>query len=54
MAVELMLLASTEVQAPLPMASLVREKFLTALARGMQDLDWSAVYEISRRNAGLP
>ncbi len=52
--VELMLLASTEVQAPLPMASLVREKFLTALASGMQDLDWSAVYEISRRNAGLP
>jgi hypothetical protein len=48
-----MLQASTEVQAPLPIASLVREKFLTALASDMGDRDWSAIYEISRRNAGL-
>jgi len=31
----------------------VREKFLTALANGMGDKDWSAIAEITRRNAGL-
>lgn len=51
--VELALQASTEVRAPLPIASAVREKFLTALASGMADQDWSAVSEITRRNAGL-
>ncbi len=51
--VELMLRASTEVQAPIPIASLVREKFLTALASGMQGRDWSAIAEVTRRNAGL-
>jgi 3-hydroxyisobutyrate dehydrogenase-like beta-hydroxyacid dehydrogenase len=51
--VELMLQASTEVRAPLTIASAVREKFLTALASDMADKDWSAVSEVTRRNAGL-
>ncbi len=51
--VELMLQASSEVQAPLPIASLAREKFLTALASDLGDHDWSAIYEICRKNAGL-
>lgn len=51
--VELMLQASSEVRAPLPIASLAREKFLTALANGMGDKDWSAIAEITRGNAGL-
>jgi 3-hydroxyisobutyrate dehydrogenase-like beta-hydroxyacid dehydrogenase len=50
----LMLQASTEVQAPLPFAGAISEKFITALALGMANKDWSAIYEISRRNAGLP
>jgi 3-hydroxyisobutyrate dehydrogenase-like beta-hydroxyacid dehydrogenase len=52
--VELMLQASSEVRAPLIFASAIREKFLSALARGMAEKDWSAIYEISRLNAGLP
>lgn len=51
--VELMLQASSEVQAPLIFASAIREKFLTALASGMADMDWSAIHEITRVNAGL-
>ncbi len=51
--VTLMLQASTQVQAPLPYASTIREKFLTALANGLAEKDWSAVSEISRMHAGL-
>jgi 3-hydroxyisobutyrate dehydrogenase-like beta-hydroxyacid dehydrogenase len=51
--VQLMLQASTDVRAPLPFASITREKFLAAMANGMQDHDWSAIYEITRMNAGL-
>ncbi len=51
--VQLMLQASTAVRAPLSYASLIREKFLAALAQGMENRDWSAIYEITRANAGL-
>jgi len=51
--VGLMLQASTDVRAPLNYGSIIREKFITALARGMADRDWSAIYEITRMNAGL-
>ena len=48
-----MLQASSEVQAPLPIVDIVKEKFLKALADGMADKDWSAIHEITRQNAGL-
>jgi 3-hydroxyisobutyrate dehydrogenase-like beta-hydroxyacid dehydrogenase len=51
--VELILQASGETRAPLPFGSIVRDKLLTAAARGMEDLDWAAVSEISRAQAGL-
>lgn len=51
--VQLMLQASSEVQAPLAIAGIVREKFLSALAYGMAEKDWSAIYEVTRMNAGL-
>jgi len=51
--VQLMLQASTDVSAPLPFASIAREKFLTAVAHDMENHDWSAIYEIARWNAGL-
>jgi 3-hydroxyisobutyrate dehydrogenase-like beta-hydroxyacid dehydrogenase len=51
--VQLMLQASTDVAAPLPYASVAREKFLAAVAQGMENHDWSAIYEIARWNAGL-
>jgi 3-hydroxyisobutyrate dehydrogenase-like beta-hydroxyacid dehydrogenase len=50
--VTLILQAAAEVHAPLSYASVVRDKCLAAQARGMGDLDWSCLTEISHLNAG--
>lgn len=50
--VTLILAAAAEVNTPLPYASIIRDKCLAAQARGMNQLDWSAMTEISRLNAG--
>ncbi len=39
---------------PLPIASLVRDRFLTLLANGGDTLDWSAIGGLPARDAGLP
>jgi hypothetical protein len=31
----------------------MRDQFLSAIADGLEDADWSAVREIAARNAGL-
>ena len=51
--VRLALAAAEAVDAPLPIASLIRDNLLTALGRGMQDLDWSATAKLAANNAGL-
>jgi 3-hydroxyisobutyrate dehydrogenase-like beta-hydroxyacid dehydrogenase len=51
--VELMLQASLDARVAFPYASVIRDKFLSAIAHGMGDRDWSAIYEITRMNAGL-
>jgi len=51
--VKLALAAAEAVDAPLPLASLIRDHILTALARGMEDLDWSATAKLAAENAGL-
>jgi 3-hydroxyisobutyrate dehydrogenase-like beta-hydroxyacid dehydrogenase len=51
--VDLFLDASAEARAPLPFAAIVRDHMVTALARGLEHKDWSAVGEIARVNAGL-
>jgi 3-hydroxyisobutyrate dehydrogenase-like beta-hydroxyacid dehydrogenase len=51
--VQLMLQAAVDVRAPLKYGSLIRDKLITALARGMDELDWSSIYEITRAEAGL-
>jgi 3-hydroxyisobutyrate dehydrogenase-like beta-hydroxyacid dehydrogenase len=51
--VRLMLAASESAQAPLPIASLLRDQFLSAIARGYSDLDWSAIAKVAAENAGL-
>jgi 3-hydroxyisobutyrate dehydrogenase-like beta-hydroxyacid dehydrogenase len=51
--VQLMLQASTDTRVALSYAGVVREKFLSAIARGMGGKDWSAIYEVTRLNAGL-
>jgi 3-hydroxyisobutyrate dehydrogenase-like beta-hydroxyacid dehydrogenase len=50
---ELMMQAAGDIRAPLPFGSIVRDKLLTAAARGMEDLDWAVISEISRMQAGL-
>jgi 3-hydroxyisobutyrate dehydrogenase-like beta-hydroxyacid dehydrogenase len=51
--VRLVLAAAEAVSAPLPIAGIVRDHLLTALARGRQDWDWSSIASISAENAGL-
>jgi 3-hydroxyisobutyrate dehydrogenase-like beta-hydroxyacid dehydrogenase len=45
--------AATEARAPLPFATIVRDRALTAVARGLGANDVSVAYEIIRMNAGL-
>ncbi len=51
--VRLVLAAGEELQVPLPLASLLRDRFLTLVATGGGDLDWSAVSSLAGRDAGL-
>lgn len=51
--VRLALQAAEAVNAPMPIANLVRDRFLTAIAQGHQDLDWSAIALIAAHAAGL-
>jgi 3-hydroxyisobutyrate dehydrogenase-like beta-hydroxyacid dehydrogenase len=50
--VRLMLEAAGEVQVPLPIASLIRDKCLAAQAHGLSQMDWCAFTEIARLEAG--
>jgi 3-hydroxyisobutyrate dehydrogenase-like beta-hydroxyacid dehydrogenase len=52
--VRLVLAAGEALQVPLPIASLLRDRFLTLLAKGGADLDWSAVGALSAWEAGGP
>ncbi len=50
---KLALAAAESVDAPLPGASMIRDNMLTAIARGMEDADWSATAKLAAENAGL-
>jgi 3-hydroxyisobutyrate dehydrogenase-like beta-hydroxyacid dehydrogenase len=45
--------AGDQLAAPLPLASLIHDRMLAALARGYCDLDWSAFARIPAEEAGL-
>jgi 3-hydroxyisobutyrate dehydrogenase-like beta-hydroxyacid dehydrogenase len=48
------LLAAAETQrVPMPAASLVRDHFVSGIARGGEGLDWSALSRVAAQNAGL-
>jgi 3-hydroxyisobutyrate dehydrogenase-like beta-hydroxyacid dehydrogenase len=49
----LVLAAAEEASVPMPMASLVRDRMLAAMAQGMGEADWAAIARISFREAGL-
>lgn len=50
--VRLALAAGEDLRVPLPLASLLRDRFLTLLANGGEDLDWSAVGSLAAKDAG--
>lgn len=50
--IELALAAGQELRVPLPIASLLRDRFLTLLANGGDNLDWSAIGGLAAKDAG--
>ncbi len=51
--VRLVLAAAEECAAPMPMASLIHDHLLSAVAQGQGDIDWSGLTQVVARNAGL-
>jgi 3-hydroxyisobutyrate dehydrogenase-like beta-hydroxyacid dehydrogenase len=51
--IRLTLAAADALKVPLPLASLLRDRFLTLLAQGGAELDWSAISCLAARDAGL-
>jgi len=51
--VRLMLAAAEECASPMPLASLVHDHLLSAMAQGQGELDWSSMTQVIARNAGL-
>jgi 3-hydroxyisobutyrate dehydrogenase-like beta-hydroxyacid dehydrogenase len=45
--------AAEEVAVPMPMASLIHDRFIAALAQDMANADWSAIATVAFRDAGL-
>ncbi|MFY9833535.1 MAG: NAD(P)-dependent oxidoreductase [Methylocystis sp.] len=48
----LVLAAAEDLRVPLPLASLLRDRFLTLLAHGGDTLDWSAIGRLAAEDAG--
>lgn len=51
--VRLVLAAAEECASPMPLASLVHDHLLSALAQGQGEMDWSSMTQVIARNAGL-
>ena len=49
----LLLTAAEEATVPMPMASLLHDRFVAALARGLGESDWAAIARLSYESAGL-
>jgi 3-hydroxyisobutyrate dehydrogenase-like beta-hydroxyacid dehydrogenase len=50
--IRLALAAADDLRVPMPLASLLRDRFLTLLAHGGETLDWSAVGGLAAKDAG--
>ena len=46
--------AADELRVPMPLAGLLRDRFLALLAQGGEHLDWSAIGGLAASDAGLP
>jgi 3-hydroxyisobutyrate dehydrogenase-like beta-hydroxyacid dehydrogenase len=51
--IRLVLAAAEDLRVPMPLASLLRDRFLALLARGNDRLDWSAISTLSAMDAGI-
>jgi len=51
--VRLVLQAAEAANVPMPIASVVRDRMITAMARGNQDKDWSVIGRVAAEDAGL-
>ncbi len=51
--VRLVLQTAEECAAPMPLASVIRDQCLSAMAHGQAELDWSSLAKVAARNAGL-
>jgi 3-hydroxyisobutyrate dehydrogenase-like beta-hydroxyacid dehydrogenase len=51
--IRLTLAAAESLKVPMPLASLLRDRFLSLLAEGGETLDWSAISRLSARDAGI-
>jgi 3-hydroxyisobutyrate dehydrogenase-like beta-hydroxyacid dehydrogenase len=51
--IRLVLEAAAVEAVPMPLASLLRDQFISAVAHGQQDLDWSSLSQVSARSASL-
>lgn len=51
--VRLVLGAAESMAVPLPLASLIRDRFLTAIAHGQGEMDWAGLAQVAAENAGL-
>jgi 3-hydroxyisobutyrate dehydrogenase-like beta-hydroxyacid dehydrogenase len=51
--VRLALAAGEQLRVPLPLGSLLRDRFLRLLAEGGEELDWSAISKLAAEDAGL-
>ena len=49
----LLLAAAEQAAAPMPLASLIRDRMLSAMAQGLAESDWSVISQVSRRDAGV-
>jgi len=51
--IRLVLAAADDLRVALPIAGLLRDRFLTVLANGGDALDWSAIGALAIKDAGL-
>jgi len=51
--VRLALATAEECASPMPFASVIRDHFLSAIAHGQGELDWSSIARVAAREAGL-
>jgi 3-hydroxyisobutyrate dehydrogenase-like beta-hydroxyacid dehydrogenase len=51
--IRLVLAAAEDLRVPMPVASLLRDRFLTLLAHGGDELDWSAIGSLPAADAGI-